>query len=158
MTRLCQRMTPSLKKCLSGYALVNGAVGMVVSFDGEPVSVMGFERAQYLRERFGDAIVVVQTDARCLRLPCRPRRSQSSVRRHCGADASSAPTGQPPALGSPDPPGTNRETVGRTDRARPSALGAHLRNLGRAWIPRSAFRPPPHVDTRVLVIQRRSGA
>ena len=118
------------------------------------------ERARQLRQRFGDVIVVVQADARDLRLPRRPFRVVAN-------------------------PPFNVTTALLRRLLQPGSrlLSAHLivqEQAARRWagatapgasrwrrtfgvsigtrVPRSAFLPPPHVDARVLVIRRRSGA
>jgi 23S rRNA (adenine-N6)-dimethyltransferase len=117
-------------------------------------------RARYLRDRFGDAIVVVRADAADLRLPRRPyhvvanppftvttallRRILQPGSRLVSArlilQAQAAARWSGPAA-----PGVNR--WGRTFE---TSLGPR--------VPRSAFRPPPGVDTRILWIRRRSPA
>ena len=114
-------------------------------------------RARYLRQRFGDRIVVVQADACDLRLPRQPY--------HVVANP---PFGVTTAL--------LRRLLQPGSRLR----SAHLvlqHQAARRWsgrdapgrarwvqtfaatrgpvIPRGAFRPRPPVDTRVLVIRRR---
>ncbi len=116
-------------------------------------------RARYLRERFAAAVIVVQADARDLRLPRRPYQV-----------AANPPFGATTAL------------LRRLLQPRSRLLSAHLVlqaqaatrwvgpgapgaqrwranfevSLGRR-IPRCAFRPPPLVDARVLMVQRRPG-
>lgn len=118
------------------------------------------ERARHLRRRFGEAIVVVQTDACDLWLPRRPFRVVAN-------------------------PPFNVTTALLRRLLQPGSrlLSAHLivqEQAARRWagatapgasrwrrtfgvsigtrVPRSALLPPPHVDARVLVIRRRSGA
>lgn len=114
-------------------------------------------RAQALRERFGDTIVVVRADARDLRLPRRPY--------HVVANPPFAVTTA--LLRRIIQPGSrlvSARLILQEQAARrwagPGAPGVgrwgHVfhASLGRR-VPRRAFRPPPPVDTRVLVIERR---
>ncbi|MEM8922282.1 MAG: rRNA adenine N-6-methyltransferase family protein [Actinomycetota bacterium] len=117
------------------------------------------QRAETLRRRFADdAVTVVRTDAADLRLPRRPFRvvanpsfaGSSAVVRRLVAPGSRLVAAhlvlqQQAAVrwSAPDAPGAGRWH--RTFDARPGAI-----------VPRSAFRPPPRVDTTVLVIERRS--
>lgn len=114
-------------------------------------------RADHLRRRFGDAITLVRTDARTLRLPRRPFHVVSSP---------------PYAISSPLlrlllQRGSRLESavlVLQTQTARRWTAGAApgsgrwLREfeltLGRS-VPRSAFRPPPQVPSSELRIRRR---
>lgn len=115
------------------------------------------ERARYLREKFGDAITVVQTDASDLRLPRRPYHVVSNppfaittalLRRllRPGSRLLSAHLILQPKVAErwarPDAPGARR--------------WGHVfdSSVGRR-VPRSAFRPPPPVEARVLIIRRR---
>lgn len=134
---------------LTGPLLAGGA--RVIAVEAHP------DRARDLRRRFGDAIVVVQTDARDLRLPRRPY--------HVVANP---------------PFGLTTALLRRLLQPGSRLLSAHLvlqdqaarrwagetapgaRRWGRSFetsagirVPRSAFRPPPAVDARVLVIRRR---
>ena len=114
-------------------------------------------RAAALRQRFGDRVVVVQADAADLRLPRRPFHvvanppfavSTALLRRllHPGSRL----VGGSLLLQSqvvrrwtgPQPPIPGR-------RGPPWSLAAG------PTIPRSAFRPPPRVDVRVLDVRRR---
>lgn len=116
------------------------------------------ERAAGLRAAFGDDVVVVHADARDLRLPRRPF--------HVVANPPFSVT--TPLLRRLLAPGSRMQTAhlvlqeqaarrwhaldapgaGRWRRDYASELGQRL--------PRSAFRPPPHVPSRVLVLRRRS--
>ena len=114
-------------------------------------------RAQQLRDRFGRAVIVVQTDATDLRLP---RRAYSVV--------ANPPFSVTAAL------------LRRVLQPGSRLVGAHLvlqDRVARRWastaapgyprwsrsfavsarmrVPRRAFRPSPTVDGRVLVIRRR---
>jgi 23S rRNA (adenine-N6)-dimethyltransferase len=115
------------------------------------------QRAAYLRERFGKRVVVVCADARDLRLP----RSTYSVVANPPFDATAAilrrvlqpgtrlraahvvvKEQQARRWSAPDAPGANRWQ-------RQYAIGVGPR------LPRSAFRPAPPCNARVLTISRR---
>ncbi len=111
------------------------------------------ERAAGLRRRFGDRAVVVRTDLRDLRLPRRPFRVVASP-------PYAASTAVVRAL-----LGTDRLLAADLVLARAAALRlAHAVPRARharryrldvvAAVPRSAFRPPPRVDSAVLRIVR----
>lgn len=117
------------------------------------------ERLDVLRRRFGDDALVVRADAADLRLPRRPFRvvanppfavTSALVSRlvHHGsrlvrADLVVQEQAAHRWVGPRAPAAT------RWQRTFHSGLGAP--------VPRAAFHPRPHVDTRVLVIQRRHG-
>jgi 23S rRNA (adenine-N6)-dimethyltransferase len=115
-------------------------------------------RAAYLRERFGDSIVVAWADGNDLRLPRRPYH----------------------VLANP-PFAISSSLLRRLLQPGSRLVSAHLvlqREVARRWsgtdapggrrwsrdfdaslgmrVPRSAFRPPPRVDTQVLHIERRA--
>ncbi|MEM7274910.1 MAG: rRNA adenine N-6-methyltransferase family protein [Actinomycetota bacterium] len=115
------------------------------------------DRVKVLRRRFTDEpVTVIQVDARALRLPRRPfsvvanppyHLTTTLVRRltHPGSALVDAHlVSQAAAVGRLAEAGVKR---GRNGRAR-FVIGA-----GRP-IPRRAFRPPPRVDSRVLIIDR----
>jgi 23S rRNA (adenine-N6)-dimethyltransferase len=117
------------------------------------------DRARYLRERFGDRIIVVQTDARYLRLPRQPYYVVANP----PFDVTSALLRRLLQPGSRLLSGIVivQEQAARRWAA-PNAPGA--RRWARTFsvsagtgVPRSAFRPPPPVNARLLVIRRRSG-
>jgi 23S rRNA (adenine-N6)-dimethyltransferase len=115
------------------------------------------QRAQELRERFGRAVVVVQTDARDLRLPRRPFSVVSNPPFSVSA----------PLLRRLLQPGnalvrahlvlqtqvvrrwTAADAPGRVRWARSFTTDAG------APVPRRAFRPRPPADARILRIHRR---
>ena len=110
-------------------------------------------RAQQLRDRFGRAITVVEADALDLRLPHRPFRVVASP-----------PYGiSSPLLRLLLAPRSNLVTahlvlqraVVRRFAAQPQRHWALSEGLA---LPRKAFRPPPQVDSSILVIRRRSPA
>lgn len=114
-------------------------------------------RARYLRERFGASIVVVQADARDLRLPRRPY--------HVVANPPfSVTTDLLRRLLQPGSRLLSARLILQDQAAErwvaPTAPGA--RRWVRAFevslgirVPRQAFSPPAHVSTRVLQIRRR---
>lgn len=114
------------------------------------------QRARQLRERFGNDIVVVQTDAGDLRLPRRPF--------HVVANPPFAITS--PLLRRLLHPGSRllsaRMVVQEQAAIRWSAPGAPAAPRWRRTfeisvgprVPRRAFRPPPRVDPRILRIDR----
>jgi 23S rRNA (adenine-N6)-dimethyltransferase len=113
-------------------------------------------RARHLRERFAGApVTVVEADALSLRLPRRPFRVVASP---------------PYAISSPllDMLLTPRSRLVAADLVLSRAVvrrytdGRRAGAGGRRWslrvgrpLPRQAFRPPPKVDSSVLVIRRR---
>jgi 23S rRNA (adenine-N6)-dimethyltransferase len=114
-------------------------------------------RAAALRSRFGAAVTVVEADGADLRLPRRPFHvvanppftiSAALLRRlvHPGSRLASAHVVLQRQVvrrwTGPEAPAAARWQRGYTTRA-----GVAL--------PRTAFRPPPAVDCRVLVIERR---
>lgn len=118
------------------------------------------DRARALRRRFGDRVVVVQTDASDLRLPRRPFRvvanppfaSSTAVVRRLTAPGS--------RLLSADLVMPAHAVARWVDGRGPGAA-----RWSRTWqaslvrrLPPRAFRPPPPVAVAVLRIQRRSGA
>jgi 23S rRNA (adenine-N6)-dimethyltransferase len=116
------------------------------------------ERARHLRDRFGDAVVVVQTDAGRLRLPRRPYHVVANP----PFDVTTALLRRLLQPGSRLVSGrlVLQEQAARRWAA-PTAPGArrwmrHFEVRVGIRVPRSAFRPPPQVDLRVLVIQRLS--
>lgn len=115
------------------------------------------ERARHLHRRFGTSVRVVHQDARDLRLPTRPFSVVSSV---------------PYAVTSPllrrlTQPGSRLHAAHLVVQAQAAARWASpAAPAARRWsrvfdaslgppVPRRAFRPPPRVDSRVLVIRRR---
>lgn len=114
-------------------------------------------RAADLRERFGRSIVVVRADARDLRLPRRPFHvvanppfsvTTALVRRllHPGSRLVSA------RLIVQEQAARRLATTGRDGRT--AWARRYAVSLGPR-VPRRAFRPRPHVDARILVVERR---
>jgi 23S rRNA (adenine-N6)-dimethyltransferase len=115
------------------------------------------ERVAQLRQRFTSNVRVVRADASDLRLPRRPFKVVANP-----------PFGVTSALLSrlvhPGSRLLRADLVVQDEAARrwvgpraPAARRWHTvyqPTLG-ARLPRHAFRPPPHIDTRMLVIQRR---
>jgi 23S rRNA (adenine-N6)-dimethyltransferase len=118
------------------------------------------QRARHLRERFGSSVVVVQADAADLRLPRRPYHVVANP----PFDVTAALVGRLLQRGSRLVSARlilQRSAVLRW--AGPNAPGRHRWERTFAVsagtrVPRSAFQPPPRVDTQVLVICRRPGA
>lgn len=117
------------------------------------------ERARLLRERFGDAVVVVQADAAELRLPRRPYRVVANP-----------PFGVTSALLrrllQPGSRLRSADLIVQEQAARRWATaggpgaGRWHRTFGISLgplVPRSAFRPRPRVDARLLAIRRHPG-
>jgi 23S rRNA (adenine-N6)-dimethyltransferase len=135
---------------ITGPLLAAGA--RVIAVEADP------GRAFHLRDRFGDAVVVVRADARDLRLPRRPFHVVSNppfavtstlLRRllQSGSRLISA------HLVLQDQAARRWAGTGAPGFKRWSA-GFQV-TLGRP-LPRSAFRPEPRVPTRVLIIERRA--
>lgn len=135
---------------VTGPLLESGA--RVVAVEAHP------GRARQLRDRFGGALVVVETDARDLRLPRQPYRVVASPPFHITA----------PLLRRLLQPGSrlisahmvlqHQAAVRWSGPAAPAAVrwtGTFDASAG-APIPRRAFVPPPRVNARVLVVTRRS--
>lgn len=116
-------------------------------------------RAQGLRDRFGQRVIVVRADAAALRLPRRPY--------HVVANPPFAVTS--PLLRRLLQPGSRLVSAHLILQERAAVRWAGEGAPGaRRWsrwfsvelgprVPRSAFRPAPNVDARVLVIRRRPG-
>lgn len=117
-------------------------------------------RAQHLRHRFGDALVVIEADAGDLRLPLRPYHVVASppfgvtaallrriLQRGSRLRSARLVLQDQPARrwAGPAAPG-----IRRWSHTFEVALGAR--------VPRRAFTPAPHVNARVLAIERRPGA
>ena len=136
---------------LTARLLVTGA--RVIAVEAHP------GRAQHLRERFGDEVVVVRADAGDLRLPRRPFHvvanppfavTTALLRRllHPGSRLVSARlVVQEQAARRWC--GPSAPACGRWARTYAVSLGTR--------VPRSAFIPPPQVGARVLQIDRRRG-
>ena len=117
------------------------------------------ERARFLKQHFGGAVAVVQADAADLRLPRRPF--------HVVANPPFATTAA--VLGRLLQPGSrllSAHLVLQDQAARrwaaPTAPGrvrwSSTFDVTSGWpIPPSAFRPPPPVRARLLVVRRRPG-
>ncbi|MBA9003977.1 rRNA adenine N-6-methyltransferase family protein [Thermomonospora cellulosilytica] len=113
-------------------------------------------RARALRERFADApVTVVQTDALALRLPERPFHVVASPPYGISSpllDMLLAPRSRLVAADLVLPRAVvRRYTEGRRADA---GRGRWILTAGRP-LPRRAFRPPPRVDSAVLVVRRR---
>jgi 23S rRNA (adenine-N6)-dimethyltransferase len=124
--------------------------------------VIAFElhpgRCQVLRARFqGQRVTVVRTDVGRLRLPKRPFRVVASPPYAVSSALLRRLLSRGSRLESADLV-LQRAVVRRfADRRVPGAnrWGQDFSLTAGVAIPRSAFRPPPRVDSRVLVIRRR---
>jgi 23S rRNA (adenine-N6)-dimethyltransferase len=115
-------------------------------------------RANFLRDRFaGRDVVIVTDDALTLRLPRRPYRIVANP-----PYAITAPLLR--RLLAPDSALTAADLVLQRAVVRDRADGDNrdTKRIGRDWdlamglrLPRSAFAPPPRVDSAVLVARRR---
>lgn len=113
-------------------------------------------RAQLLRERFADApVTVVETDALSLRLPHRPFRVVASPPYGISSPLLNLLLAPHSRLFAADLV-LQRAVVRRYTEGRRADAGRGRWSLraGRP-LPRHAFRPPPKVDSAVLVIRRR---
>lgn len=136
---------------LTAHLLETGA--RVIAVEQHP------DRARHLRTQFGDTAVIVQADATDLRLPRKPYRVVANP-------PFSVTTPLLRRLLQPGSRLLSAHLILQEQAARrwmdPRAPGA------RRWrqtfeitpgprLPRSAFRPPPQVDARLVVIRRRPG-
>jgi 23S rRNA (adenine-N6)-dimethyltransferase len=113
-------------------------------------------RAQRLRERFTD-ITVVPADVAAFRWPRRPFRVVASPPYGCSSDVLRALLAPGSRLVAADLV-LQRAVVRRYVEGRAPGAGRWLRHWDLrpgATLPRQAFRPPPQVDSGVLVIRRR---
>jgi 23S rRNA (adenine-N6)-dimethyltransferase len=120
-----------------------GAGARVVAVELHPA------RACLLRERFGE-VTVVHGDAASLRLPRRPYRVVANPPYRISASLLRVLLAPGSSLVAADlvlQRAVVRKHSDRTARRFRFATGLAL--------PRDAFRPPPHVDSAVLVIRRR---
>jgi 23S rRNA (adenine-N6)-dimethyltransferase len=111
-------------------------------------------RATGLRQRFGSRVTVVRADLRDLRLPRRPFRVVASVPYSASTDAVRLLL-RTDRLLSADLV-LQRAAAQRLAARPPSArhAGRYRLDVGRG-LPRSAFHPPPKVDSAILRIRRR---
>jgi 23S rRNA (adenine-N6)-dimethyltransferase len=110
-------------------------------------------RAALLRQRFPQ-ITVVQADARNLRLPGRPFRVVANPPYTITADLLDQLLATGTRLVAADLVLQRAVVRKYADRRVPRASRAHRMSAGLV-LPRSAFRPPPRVDSAVLVVRRR---
>ena len=116
-------------------------------------------RAALLRRRFPQ-ITVVPADAMSLRLPARPFRVVASPPYGITAGLLDLLLAAGPRLVAADlvlQRAVVRKYAARHDRRTPSAARrarAHRMSAGLV-LPRHAFRPPPRVDSAVLIVRRR---
>ena len=133
---------------LTGYLARAGA--RVVAVELHP------GRAALLRQRFPQ-ITVVQADARSLRLPGRPFRVVASPPYGITADLLSRLLAAGTRLVAADlvlQRAVVRKYVGQPDTGPGRRARAHRMSTGLV-VPRHAFRPPPSVDSAVLIVRRR---
>ena len=108
-------------------------------------------RAALLRQRFPQ-ITVIQADAVNLRLPGRPFRVVASPPYAITADLLHLLLGTGTRLVAADL--VLQRAVVRKHASQPSQQRGHRMSTGLV-LPRHAFRPPPRVDSAVLLIRRR---
>jgi 23S rRNA (adenine-N6)-dimethyltransferase len=116
------------------------------------------DRVRHLRERFGHAAIVVRADARDLRLPRRPFQIVANPPFNVTAALLRRvlqPGNRLVAARLVLQEQAARKWAGPTAPGRARWGRAFEMSLGPR-IPRAAFRPPPNVNARVLVIRRRS--
>jgi len=115
------------------------------------------ERARLLRERFGDQVTVVRADVAGLRLPHRPFRVVASPPYGLSSVVLRTLLAPRSQLSAADLV-LQRAVVRRYATEQAPGAGRWARafavHAGRP-LPRWAFRPPPTVDSAVLVIRRR---
>jgi 23S rRNA (adenine-N6)-dimethyltransferase len=114
------------------------------------------DRARRLRERF-PAVTVVRTDAAGLRLPRRPFRVVASPPYAISSALLRLLLAPGSRLVAADLV-LQRAVVRRYVEGAPGGAGRWLRHWdlrAGARLPRAAFRPPPQVDSSVLVVRRR---
>jgi len=113
-------------------------------------------RAALLRQRFPQ-ITVVQADARGLRLPGRPFRVVASPPYGITADLLDLLLAAGTRLVAADlvlQRAVVRKYAGQRDTGPGRRARAHRMSTGLV-VPRHAFRPPPRVDSAVLIVRRR---
>jgi 23S rRNA (adenine-N6)-dimethyltransferase len=116
-------------------------------------------RAALLRQRFPQ-ITVVQADAVSMRLPARPFRVVANPPYGITADLLNLLLAAGPRLVAADlvlQRAVVRKYAGQHGPTAPAAVRrarAHRMSAG-LLLPRHAFRPPPRVDSAVLVVRRR---
>ena len=115
-------------------------------------------RAQRLRERFGRRVVVVEADARDLRLPTRPFAVVASLPYSATTDILRRLTHRGSRVESAHVAVQTQAALRWSSPRAPAA--ARWQRVFTATpgmtVPRRAFLPPPHVDSRLLVIRRRA--
>jgi 23S rRNA (adenine-N6)-dimethyltransferase len=118
-------------------------------------------RARRLRERFaGAAVTVVQVDAASLRLPRRPFRVVANPPFAVSSALLRTLLGPHSRMVAADIV-LQRAVVRRYVEGGAPGAGRWLRHYDMSAgmsLPRKAFRPPPRVDARVLVVRRRGRA
>lgn len=134
---------------LTSYLL--GAGARVVAVESHP------GRARHLRERFdGAPVTIVEADALTLRPPRRPFKVVASPPYTISSALLRMLLSKGSGLTSADLV-LQRQVVRRFVDSQPATRRRSFpwtMSVGRP-LPRTAFRPPPHVDSAVLVIRRR---
>jgi 23S rRNA (adenine-N6)-dimethyltransferase len=110
-------------------------------------------RAALLRRRFPD-ITVIQADAASLRLPRRPFRVVANPPYGITADLLGLLLAARTRLVAADLVLQRAVVRKYADGRRPGTARAYRMSTGLV-LPRHAFRPPPRVDSAVLVVRRR---
>lgn len=114
-------------------------------------------RAEFLRQRFPQ-ITVLQADAVSLRLPSRPFRVVASPPYGITAEVLDLLLAAGTRLVAADlvlqRAVVRKYAAGHDPRPVPRRARAHRMSTGLV-LPRHAFRPPPRVDSAVLVVRRR---
>jgi 23S rRNA (adenine-N6)-dimethyltransferase len=135
---------------LTAYLLSTGA--RVIAVEAHP------GRARYLRQRFdGQRVTVVQTDAAAMRLPRQPFRVVANPPYAISSALLRVLLASGSRLVAADLV-LQRAVVRQYATGRAAGAGRWLRQ----WdvqagnrLPRSAFRPPPRVDSAVLIVRRK---
>jgi 23S rRNA (adenine-N6)-dimethyltransferase len=131
---------------LTGHLVRAGA--RVVAVEPHP------GRAALLRQRFPQ-LTVIQADARSLRLPSRPFRVVASPPYAITADLLDVLLAAGTRLAAADLVLQRAVVRKYTDGPRAARRArAHQMSTGLV-LPRRAFRPPPRVDSAVLIVRRR---
>jgi 23S rRNA (adenine-N6)-dimethyltransferase len=113
------------------------------------------ERARRLRERFGDAVRVIETEATGLPLPHRPFRVVANPPYGITSALLQRLLGRDSALVAADLVLQRAAVRSFVDGRGPTHWHRRWQLIAGRSVPRQAFRRPPTVDSRVLMIRRR---